>query len=67
MTGGAVKWFKAEKGFGLTGQEGDGPEVFPHCSNISAGGFREPIGGQKAEVAAAQGRKGPQAGSVRPP
>nr|WP_078891866.1 cold-shock protein [Streptomyces sp. NRRL S-350] len=41
MANGTVKWFNAEKGFGFIEQEGGGPDVFAHYSNINANGFRE--------------------------
>jgi hypothetical protein len=35
MASGTVKWFNAEKGFGSLSQEGGGPDVFAHYSNVS--------------------------------
>jgi cold shock protein len=66
MTAGTVKWFNAEKGFGFIEQDGGGPDVFAHFSNISAQGFRELLEGQKVEFDVVQGQKGPQAENIRP-
>ncbi|MFC5204130.1 cold-shock protein [Streptomyces kaempferi] len=38
MASGTVKWFNAEKGFGFIEQNGGGPDVFAHYSNISGNG-----------------------------
>jgi len=65
MTAGTVKCFHAEKGFGFIEQEGGGPDVFAHFSNINAQGFRELLEGQKVEFDVTQGQKGPQAEHVR--
>jgi CspA family cold shock protein len=66
MANGTVKWFNAEKGFGFIEQEGGGPDVFAHYSNINANGFRELLEGQKVEFDVTQGQKGPQAENIRP-
>jgi cold shock protein len=65
MATGTVKWFNAEKGFGFIEQDGGGPDVFAHYSNISAQGFRELLEGQKVEFDVTQGQKGPQAENIR--
>ncbi|MDH6145756.1 cold shock CspA family protein [Kitasatospora sp. GP30] len=66
MANGTVKWFNSEKGFGFIEQEGGGPDVFAHFSNIQANGFRELLEGQKVEFDVTQGQKGPQAENIRP-
>ncbi|MGW0673554.1 cold-shock protein [Streptomyces sp. NPDC002746] len=64
MASGTVKWFNAEKGFGFIEQEGGGPDVFAHYSNISGGGFRELAEGEKVTFEVTQGQKGPQAENI---
>ncbi|MGK5545803.1 cold-shock protein [Streptomyces sp. URMC 127] len=64
MATGTVKWFNAEKGFGFIEQDGGGPDVFAHYSNISAQGFRELLEGQKVSFDIAQGQKGPTAENI---
>ncbi|CAL9608398.1 cold-shock protein [Streptomyces fenghuangensis] len=66
MAKGTVKWFNSEKGFGFIEQEGGGPDVFAHYSNIAAQGYRELHEGQKVEFDVTQGQKGPQAENIRP-
>ncbi len=46
MASGTVKWFNSEKGFGFIAQDGGGPDVFAHYSNINAQGYRELQEGQ---------------------
>ncbi|MBD0694313.1 cold-shock protein [Streptomyces sp. CBMA123] len=65
MATGTVKWFNAEKGFGFIEQDGGGPDVFVHYSNIDSSGFRELVEGQRVEFDVTQGQKGPQAERVR--
>lgn len=64
MAVGTVKWFNAEKGFGFIEQDGGGPDVFAHFSNIAAQGFRELQEGQKVSFDIAQGQKGPTAENI---
>ncbi|MFD8277385.1 cold-shock protein [Streptomyces flaveolus] len=64
MASGTVKWFNAEKGFGFISQDGGGPDVFAHYSNISGSGYRELTEGEKVEFDVTQGQKGPQAENI---
>ncbi|MEY9860121.1 CspA family cold shock protein [Catenulispora sp. EB89] len=66
MTTGTVKWFNAEKGFGFIEQDGGGPDVFAHFSNIAAEGYRELQEGQRVSFEVTQGQKGPQAANIVP-
>ena len=65
MAQGTVKWFNGEKGFGFIAQDGGGPDVFVHYSQISGSGFRNLDEGQRVEFEVGQGQKGPQAEAVR--
>ncbi|GAB2504744.1 MULTISPECIES: cold-shock protein [Nocardiopsis] len=64
MATGTVKWFNGEKGFGFIEQDGGGPDVFAHYSNIQATGYRELAEGQAVQFDATQGAKGPQAENI---
>ena len=64
MTTGTVKFFNAEKGFGLISREG-GDDVFVHFSNIQAEGYKSLDEGQRVEFDVAPGRKGEEAQNVR--
>lgn len=66
MARGKVKWFNAEKGFGFIAQDGGGPDVFVHYSEVAGSGFRSLDEGQQVEFEIGQGQKGPQAQNVRP-
>ncbi|MEU6071937.1 cold-shock protein [Streptomyces sp. NPDC047082] len=65
MAQGTVKWFNAEKGFGFIQQDGGGPDVFAHYSEITGNGFRSLDEGQRVEFEIGQGQKGPQAQQIR--
>jgi cold shock protein len=65
MAHGSVKWFNAEKGFGFIAQDGGGPDVFVHYSEVQGSGFRSLDEGQRVEFEIGQGTKGPQAQQVR--
>jgi CspA family cold shock protein len=66
MATGTVKWFNSEKGFGFIEQDGGGPDVFAHYSNIASSGFRELLEGQKVSFEVTQGQKGLQAENIMP-
>lgn len=66
MAQGTVKWFNSEKGFGFIEQDGGGPDVFAHYSNIATQGFRELQEGQRVSFDVTQGQKGPQAENIVP-
>ncbi|HET9142861.1 cold-shock protein [Actinophytocola sp.] len=65
MAHGSVKWFNSEKGFGFIAQDGGGPDVFVHYSEIQGAGYRSLDEGQRVEFEIGQGPKGPQAQAVR--
>ena len=64
MAQGSVKWFNGEKGFGFIAQDGGGPDVFVHYSEIQGSGFKSLDEGQRVEFEIGQGQKGPQAQRV---
>lgn len=63
MPSGRVKWYDAEKGFGFVSQQG-GDDVFVPKSALPTG-VGELKKGQRIEFGIADGRRGPQALSVR--
>ncbi len=63
MPTGKVKFFDAERGFGFIGGD-DGVEVFLHASALPEDA-PAPKAGTRVEYGVADGRKGPQALSVR--
>ncbi|GHD53550.1 hypothetical protein GCM10010335_67160 [Streptomyces galbus] len=67
MASGTVKWFNSEKGFGFIEQDGGGPDVFAHYSNIASSGFRELQEGQRVNFDVTQGQKGPRRRTSSPP
>ena len=60
---GKVKWFNAEKGYGVLEQDGGG-DVFVHYSAIQTEGFKTLEEGQEVEFDVVQGARGPQASNV---
>ncbi len=63
MPTGKVKWFDTERGFGFIASD-EGDEVFLHASALPAGAAA-PKPGTKVEFGVADGRRGPQALSVK--
>ena len=66
MAGGTVKWFSDEKGYGFITPDDGSKDLFVHHSNIDGEGFKSLSEGQKVSYEAGEGRKGPEATSVRP-
>jgi CspA family cold shock protein len=60
---GKVKWYDVEKGFGFLATE-DGDEVFVHASALPAG-VEALKPGSRVEFGVADGKRGPQALSIR--
>ena len=65
MERGTVKWFSDEKGYGFITPEDGSKDLFVHHSNIQGEGFRSLSEGQQVSFEVGQGRKGPEATSVR--
>lgn len=64
MLKGKVKWFDTKKGFGFIQSE-DGNDVFVHYTSILSEGFKNLEQGQAVTFELTEGKKGPQADSVR--
>jgi CspA family cold shock protein len=62
MPTGTVKFFNADKGFGFITPDAGGKDVFVHANDSGGAILNE---GTKVEFEVVQGKKGPQAGSVR--
>ena len=59
-----MKFFDAQKGFGLISRDG-GADVFVHYSSITGSGYRSLEQGQQVEFEVGPGRKGDEAQNVR--
>ena len=66
MAVGTIKWFNAEKGYGIIIQDSGGDDVFCHQSAINIDGVRTLQEGQKVQFEVLSGPKGLQAQNVRP-
>jgi CspA family cold shock protein len=62
MQKGTVKFFNTTKGFGFITPEDGGKDVFVHANDTGGALLTE---GTKVEFEVVQGKKGPQAGSVK--
>jgi CspA family cold shock protein len=60
-----VKWFNTEKGFGFIARDSGGKDVFVHVSALERSGIERLSEGQTVIVDVVEGRKGPEAASVR--
>ncbi len=65
MARGRVKRFDEKKGYGFIEQEGGGPDVFVHYSDIIGEGFRTLSPGDEVEFDIVEGEKGMKALNVR--
>lgn len=65
MASGTVKWFNEEKGFGFILPDEGGKDLFCHRSNVETDD-RRLMDGQRVTYEIGEGRKGPEAMSVRP-
>ena len=62
---GTVKWFNAEKGYGVISADNGGGDLFVPFTAIQFGGYRSLEENQRVEFEVTRGPKGPQAESVR--
>ena len=63
MPTGKVKWYDSEKGFGFLATD-EGDEVFVHASSLPSG-VEALKPGSRVEFGVADGKRGPQALSIR--
>ena len=62
-----VKWYNAEKGFGFVSPEDGGRDVFVHATALARSGLPLLSEGQTVLLRVVQGRKGPEAETLRSP
>jgi len=62
---GIVKWYNPQKGFGFVTPESGGKDVFIHATALERSGMQPLAEGQTVTMTVVQGRKGPEAATVR--
>ncbi len=62
---GIVKWYNPQKGFGFVTPETGGKDVFIHATALERSGMQPLAEGQTVTMTVVQGRKGPEAATVR--
>lgn len=62
---GIVKWYNPTKGFGFITPEAGGKDVFIHATALERSGMPPLAEGQTVTMTVVQGRKGPEASTVR--
>jgi CspA family cold shock protein len=62
---GTVKWFNETKGFGFITPDSGGKDLFAHVSEVQGTGFKTLAENQRVEFQVTQGKKGPQASTIR--
>lgn len=65
MPQGTIKWFDGGKGYGFVSPDEGGADLFVHHSSILGSDFKSLEEGEKVSYELGQGKKGPQAESVR--
>ncbi len=58
MATGTVKWFNAQKGYGVIQPTAGGPDVFVHISAVERAGMDNLNEGQKLDYDLEQGQRG---------
>ncbi len=62
---GTVKWYNAAKGFGFIGSDQGGKDIFVHATVLNRAGIADLAEGQRVAADVLDGRKGPEAASLR--